>query len=149
MTSTTKRKLIGGPIKVTSVAVAAGVPLTLLYEMAPKWFEETEPGVAITGVGIIGICIIGVFFLPYMIGALKSLFSFLAKGQSKRIFVTVIVLCGVMFGLVSAVEYLYPLVQDIKIMIFGTAGSVAAGWGINSVGGAVSQPKKKEETSNG
>lgn len=147
MKTTTKRKLIGEPIKAASVAVAAGVPLTMLYEMAPKWFKETEPGVAITGVGVIALLIIGAFFLPHVFGLLKSLCAFLGAGRSRRSFVSVLVICGILFGLCKAVEYLHPLVGDIQTIIFGTSASVTAGWGLNAVGGAISATPKKEETS--
>ena len=151
MKTTTKRKLIGEPMKVASVAVAAGVPLAMLYEMAPKWFEETEPGVALTGVGVIAVLIIGAFLLPHAFGLLKRLFTFLAGGRSQRTFVSVLVICGILFGLCKAVEYLHPLVGDIQTIIFGTSGSVAAGWGINAAGNAISpgKPKNKEEKVNG
>lgn len=151
MKTTTKRKLIGEPMKVASVAVAAGVPLAMLYEMAPKWFKETEPGVALTGVGVIAVLIIGAFLLPHVFGLLKRLFTFLAGGRSQRTFVSVLVICGILFGLCKAVEYLHPLVGDIKTIIFGTSGSVAAGWGINAAGNAISpgKPKNKEEKVNG
>ena len=151
MKTTTKRKLIGEPMKVASVAVAAGVPLAMLYEMAPKWFEKTEPGVALTGVGVIAVLIIGAFLLPHVFGLLKRLFTFLAGGRSQRTFVSVLVICGILFGLCKAVEYLHPLVGDIQTIIFGTSGSVAAGWGINAAGNAISpgKPKNKEEKVNG
>lgn len=151
MKTTTKRKLIGEPMKVASVAVAAGVPLAMLYEMAPKWFEKTEPGVALTGVGVIAVLIIGAFLLPHAFGLLKRLFTFLAGGRSQRTFVSVLVICGILFGLCKAVEYLHPLVGDIQTIIFGTSGSVAAGWGINAAGNAISpgKPKNKEEKVNG
>ena len=151
MKTTTKRKLIGEPMKVASVAVAAGVPLAMLYEMAPKWFKETEPGVALTGVGVIAVLSIGAFLLPHVFGLLKRLFTFLAGGRSQRTFVSVLVICGILFGLCKAVEYLHPLVGDIKTIIFGTSGSVAAGWGINAAGNAISpgKPKNKEEKVNG
>lgn len=151
MKTTTKRKLIGEPMKVASVAVAAGVPLAMLYEMAPKWFKETEPGVALTGVGVIAVLIIGAFLLPHAFGLLKRLFTFLAGGRSQRTFVSVLVICGILFGLCKAVEYLHPLVGDIQTIIFGTSGSVAAGWGINAAGNAISpgKPKNKEEKVNG
>lgn len=151
MKTTTKRKLIGEPMKVASVAVAAGVPLAMLYEMAPKWFEKSEPGVALTGVGVIAVLIIGAFLLPHAFGLLKRLFTFLAGGRSQRTFVSVLVICGILFGLCKAVEYLHPLVGDIQTIIFGTSGSVAAGWGINAAGNAISpgKPKNKEEKVNG
>ena len=151
MKTTTKRKLIGEPMKVASVAVAAGVPLAMLYEMAPKWFEKTEPGVALTGVGVIAVLIIGAFLLPHAFGLLKRLFTFLAGGRSQRTFVSVLVICGILFGLCKAVEYLHPLVGDIQTIIFGTSGSVVAGWGINAAGNAISpgKPKNKEEKVNG
>lgn len=151
MKTTTKRKLIGEPMKVASVAVAAGVPLAMLYEMAPKWFKETEPGVALTGVGVIAVLIIGAFLLPHAFGLLKRLFTFLAGGRSQRTFVSVLVICGILFGLCKAVEYLHPLVGDIQTIIFGTSGSVAAGWGINAAGNAISpgKPKEKEDGVNG
>ena len=151
MKTTTKRKLIGEPMKAASVAVAAGVPLAMLYEMAPKWFEKTEPGVALTGVGVIAVLIIGAFLLPRVFGLLKRLFTFLAGGRSQRTFVSVLVICGILFGLCKAVEYLHPLVGDIQTIIFGTSGSVVAGWGINAAGNAISpgKPKNKEEKVNG
>ena len=151
MKTTTKRKLIGEPMKAASVAVAAGVPLAMLYEMAPKWFEKTEPGVALTGVGVIAVLIIGTFLLPHVFGLLKRLFTFLAGGRSQRTFVSVLVICGILFGLCKAVEYLHPLVGDIQTIIFGTSGSVVAGWGINAAGNAISpgKPKNKEEKVNG
>lgn len=147
MKTSTKRKLIGEPMKAASVAVAAGVPLAMLYEMAPTWFEETEPGVALTGVGVIGMLILGAFLLPHAFGLLKRLFTFLAGGRSQRTFMSVLVICGILFGLCKAVEYLHPLVGDIQTIIFGTSGSVAAGWGINAAGNAISpsKPKEKEE----
>ena len=51
-----------------------------------------------------------------------------------------------MFGVCMGVEYLYPLIGDVKTMLFGTAGSCAAGWGMDAVANVVSPKAEKEET---
>ena len=147
MTSTTKRKIVGGSLRVSSAAVAAGVPLVMLNELAPAWFKEQEAGVAITGAGIIGIVILSAILL--------SKFSVLASPvlnlfrKVKGPYLLLLILCGVLFGVCYGVEYLYPLLPDIKTMLFGTAGSCAMGWGMDAIANAVSPTAKKEDKSDG
>ena len=143
MKATTRRKLIGGSLRVSSAAVAAGVPLLMLRELAPKWFREQEAGVALTGAGVIGVIILAAVLLSKFHALAKPLLTFLKKVKGP--YLLLLILCGVMFGVCLGVEYLYPLIGDIKTMLFGTAGSCAAGWGMDAVANAVSPTAKKEE----
>ena len=143
MKATTKRKLIGGSLRVSSAAVAAGVPLLMLRELAPKWIREQEAGVALTGAGVIGVIILAAVLLSKFHALAKPLLTFLKKVKGP--YLLLLILCGVMFGVCLGVEYLYPLIGDIKTMLFGTAGSCAAGWGMDAVANAVSPTAKKEE----
>lgn len=143
MKATTKRKLIGGSLRVSSAAVAAGVPLLMLRELAPKWIREQEAGVALTGAGVIGVIILAAVLLSKFHALAKPLLTFLKKVKGP--YLLLLILCGVTFGICLGVEYLYPLIGDIKTMLFGTAGSCAAGWGMDAVANAVSPTAKKEE----
>lgn len=143
MKATTRRKLIGGSLRVSSAAVAAGVPLLMLRELAPKWIREQEAGVALTGAGVIGVIILAAVLLSKFHALAKPLLTFLKKVKGP--YLLLLILCGVMFGVCLGVEYLYPLIGDIKTMLFGTAGSCAAGWGMDAVANAVSPTAKKEE----
>lgn len=145
MTATTKRKIAGGSLRVSSAAVAAGVPLLMLRELAPKWFREQEAGVALTGAGVIGVIILVAVLLSKFHALALPLLNLLRKVKGP--YLLLMILCGVMFGVCLGVEYLYPLVGDIKTMLFGTAGSCAAGWGMDAVANVVSPTVKKEETS--
>lgn len=143
MTRATKRKLIGGSLKVSSAAVAAGVPLIMLREIAPTWFKEQEAGVAITGVGMIGIVILATILLAKFSALAMPIVTVLRKVKGS--YLLLLILCGVMFGVCYGVEYLYPLLPDIKTMLFGTAGSCAAGWGMDAIANAIS-PAKEEKS---
>lgn len=143
MKATTRRKLIGGSLRVSSAAVAAGVPLLMLRELAPKWIREQEAGVALTGAGVIGVIILAAVLLSKFHALAKPLLTFLKKVKGP--YLLLLILCGVMFGVCLGVEYLYPLIGDIKTMLFGTAGSCAAGWGMDAVANAVSPTAIKEE----
>lgn len=144
MKATTKRKIAGGSLRVTSAAVAAGVPLLMLRELAPKWFREQEAGVALTGAGVIGVIILAAVLLSKFHALARPLLTLL--GKVKGPYLMLLILCGVMFGVCMGVEYLYPLIGDVKTMLFGTAGSCAAGWGMDAVANVVSPTAKKEET---
>lgn len=143
MTSTTKRKIVGGSLRVSSAAVAVGVPLIMLREMAPAWFKEQEAGVAITGTGIIGIAILSAILLPKFRALASPLLNLFRK--VKVPYLLLLILCGILFGVCCGVEYLYPLLPDIKTMLFGTAGSCSAGWGMDAIANAVSPTAKKED----
>lgn len=144
MKATTKRKIAGGSLRVTSAAVAAGGPLLMLRELAPKWFREQEAGVALTGAGVIGVIILAAVLLSKFHALAKPLLTLL--GKVKGPYLMLLILCGVMFGVCMGVEYLYPLIGDVKTMLFGTAGSCAAGWGMDAVANVVSPKAEKEET---
>ena len=79
MKATTKRKIAGGSLRVTSAAVAAGVPLLMLRELAPKWFREQEAGVALTGAGVIGVIILAAVLLSKFHALAKPLLTLLGK----------------------------------------------------------------------
>lgn len=145
MTATTKRKIAGGSLRVSSAAVAAGVPLLMLREMAPKWFREQEAGVALTGAGVIGVIILAAVLLSKFHALALPLLNLLRKVKGP--YLLLLILCGVMFGVCLGVEYLYPLIGDVKTMLFGTAGSCAVGWGMDAVANVVSPTVKKEEAS--
>lgn len=143
MTSTTKRKIVGGSLRVSSAAVAAGVPLVMLRELAPAWFKEQDAGVAITGAGIIGIVILAAVLLSKFHSLAHPLFGLFKKVKGP--YLLLLILCGITFGVCCGVEYLYPLLPDIKTMLFGTAGSCAAGWGMDAIANVVSPTSKKEK----
>lgn len=143
MTSTTKRKIVGGSLRVSSAAVAAGVPLVMLRELAPAWFKEREAEVAITGAGIIGIVILSAIVLSKFRALASPLLNLFRKVKGP--YLLLLILCGILFGVCCGVEYLYPLLPDIKTMLFGTAGSCAAGWGMDAIANAVSPTAKKED----
>ena len=147
MTSTTKRKIVGGSLRVSSAAVAAGVPLVMLNELAPAWFKEQEAGVAITGAGIIGIVILSAILLSKFSALASPVLNLFRKVKGP--YLLLLILCGVLFGVCYGVEYLYPLLPDIKTMLFGTAGSCATGWGMDAIANAVSPTAKKEDKSDG
>jgi hypothetical protein len=147
MTSKTKRKIVGGSLRVSSAAVAAGVPLVMLNELAPAWFKEQEAGVAITGAGIIGIVILSAILLSKFRALASPVLNLFRKVKGP--YLLLLILCGVLFGVCYGVEYLYPLLPDIKTMLFGTAGSCAAGWGMDAIANAVSPTAKKEDKSDG
>ena len=143
MTSTTKRKIVGGSLRVSSAAVAAGVPLVMLRELAPAWVKEQEAGVAITGAGIIGIVILSAIVLSKFRALASPVLNLFRKVKGP--YLLLLILCGILFGVCCGVEYLYPLLPDIKTMLFGTAGSCAAGWGMDAIANAVSPTAKKED----
>ncbi len=143
MTTATKRKLVGGSLRVTSAAVAAGVPLLMLRELAPAWVEEQEPGVAITGVGVVAIIILAAILLSKFHALALPLLNLFRKVKGP--YLLLLILCGVLFGVCCGVEYLYPLIPDIRTMLFGTAGSCAAGWGMDAIANVVSPKEQKEE----
>lgn len=147
MTSKTKRKIVGGSLRVSSAAVAAGVPLVMLNELAPAWFKEQEAGVAITGAGIIGIVILSAILLSKFRALASPVLNLFRKVKGP--YLLLLILCGVLFGVCYGVEYLYPLLPDIKTMLFGTAGSCAAGWGMDAIANAVSPTAKKEDKNDG
>ena len=116
----------------------------MLRELAPKWFREQEAGVALTGAGVIGVVILAAVLLSKFHTLAKPLLTLL--GKVKGPYLMLLILCGIMFGVCVGVEYLYPLIGDVKTMLFGTAGSCAAGWGMDAVANVVNPTAKKEET---
>ena len=145
MTTATKRKIVGGSLRVSSAVVAAGVPLVMLREIAPTWIKEQEAGVAITGVGIVAMVILAAILLSKFHALALPIIALLHKVKGP--YLLLLILCGILFGMCLGVEYLYPLLPDIKTMLFGTAGSCAAGWGMDAIANAVS-PKKEASNEN-
>ena len=146
MTKTAKRKIVGGSLRVSSAAVAAGVPLVMLRELAPAWVKEQEAGVAITGVGVVAIIILAAILLSKFHSLALPLLALFKKVKGP--YLLLLILCGVMFGVCYVVEYLYPLLPDIRTMLFGTAGSCAAGWGMDAIANLVSPVAKEKKEEN-
>ena len=143
MKSSTKRKLIGGSLKTTSAAVAAGVPLIMLREIAPVWMAEQGPETTITGVGFIAILFTGLIALAKIRsladGALK-----IAK-KVKGAYLLCLIAIGLVWLVCIGAQKLYPITNDLITLCTGSAASVGAGFGIDFAAEAIN-PKKEEKS---
>ena len=146
MKATTKRKLIGGSLRVASPVVAAGVPLLMMADKFTLWVKEQSTEVALTGVGIIGAIFVALLAVTKLIQLAKPALKFLKKVKGP--WLVCLVMIGLMYLMAIGAQKLYPLSDDIINICVGSAASVGAGLGMDTAAEFVSPKAKKEETTN-
>ena len=147
MKATTKRKLIGGSLRVASPVVAAGVPLLMMAEKFTLWVKEQSTEVALTGVGIIGAIFVALLAVTKLIQLAKPALAFLKKVKGP--WLICLVMIGLMYLMAIGAQKLYPLTDDIINICVGSAASVGAGLGMDTAAEFVSPTAKKEDKSDG
>lgn len=143
MKSTTKRKLIGGSLRVASPVVAAGVPLLMMADKFTLWVKEQSTEVALTGVGIIGAIFVALLAVTKLIQLAKPALAFLKKVKGP--WLVCLVMIGLIYLMAIGAQKLYPLTDDIINICVGSAASVGAGLGMDTAAEFVSPKAKKEE----
>lgn len=146
MKAATKRKLIGGSLRVTSPVVAAGVPLLMMADKFTLWVKEQSTEVALTGVGIIGAIFVALLAVTKLIQLAKPALAFLKKVKGP--WLVCLVMIGLMYLMAVGAQKLYPLSDDIINICVGSAASVGAGLGMDTAAEFVSPKAKKEDTTN-
>lgn len=146
MKATTKRKLIGGSLRVASPVVAAGVPLLMMADKFTLWVKEQSTEVALTGVGIIGAIFVGLLAVTKLIQLAKPALAFLKKVKGP--WLVCLVMIGLMYLMAIGAQKLYPLTDDIINICVGSASSVGVGLGMDTAAEFVSPKAKKEEKDN-
>lgn len=147
MKSTTKRKLIGGSLRVTSPVVAAGVPLLMMADKFTLWVKEQSTEVALTGVGIIGAIFVALLAVTKLIQLAKPVLAFLKKVKGP--WLVCLVMIGLLYLMAVGAQKLYPLTDDIINISVGSAASVGAGLGMDTAAEFVSPKAKKEDKRDG
>ena len=147
MKTTTKRKLIGGSLRVASPVVAAGVPLLMMADKFTLWVKEQSTEVALTGVGIIGAIFVALLAVTKLIQLAKPALAFLKKVKGP--WLVCLVMIGLLYLMAVGAQKLYPLTDDIINICVGSAASVGAGLGMDTAAEFVSPKAKKEDTTNG
>lgn len=146
MKATTKRKLIGGSLRVASPVVAAGVPLLMMADKFTLWVKEQNTEVALTGVGIIGAIFVALLAVTKLIQLAKPAMAFLKKVKGP--WMVCLVMIGLIYLMAVGARKLYPLTDDIINICVGSAASVGAGLGMDTAAEFVSPKAKKEDTTN-
>ena len=144
MKATTKRKLIGGSLRVASPVVAAGVPLLMMADKFTLWVKEQSTEVALTGVGIIGAIFVALLAVTKLIQLAKPALAFLKKVKGP--WLVCLVMIGLMYLMAIGAQKLYPLTEDINNICVGSAASVGAGLGMDTAAEFVSPKVKKEDS---
>lgn len=147
MKSTTKRKIAGSLLKVASAAVAAGVPLIMLREIAPVWVKENGSGTAITGVGILAIVFAGAIILSKIKKLTSGFWS--AVKKVKGVYMLCLVLIALVWIVCVGAQRLYPLTDDVITLCAGSAVSVGAGFGMDVAAEIIIPKEKNKEKENG
>lgn len=147
MKATTKRKLIGGSLRVTSPVVAAGVPLLMMADKFTLWVKEQSTEVALTGVGIIGAIFVALLAVTKLIQLAKPALAFLKKVKGP--WLACLIMIGLLYLMAVGAQKLYPLTDDIINICIGSAASVGAGLGMDTAAEFVSPKAKKEDKSDG
>lgn len=143
MKETTKRKLIGGSLRVASPVVAAGVPLLMMLDMFTLWVREQTTEIALTGIGMICVIFVAVLAISKLIQLLKPAMAFLKKVKGP--WLVCLVMIGLLYLMAIGAQKLYPLTDDIINICVGSAASVGAGLGMDTAAEFVSPKAKKEE----
>ena len=146
MKAATKRKLIGGSLRVASPVVAAGVPLLMMADKFTLWVKEQSTEVALTGVGIIGAIFVALLAVTKLIQLAKPALAFFKKVKGP--WLVCLVMIGLMYLMAVGAQKLYPLTEDIINICVGSAVSVGAGLGMDTAAEFVSPKAKKEEKDN-
>ena len=146
MKATTKRKLIGGSLRVASPVVAAGVPLLMMADKFTLWVKEQSTEVALTGVGIIGAIFVALLAVTKLIQLAKPALAFLKKVKGP--WLVCLVMIGLIYLMAIGAQKLYPLTEDIINICVGSAASVGAGLAMDTAAEFVSPKAKKEEKDN-
>lgn len=144
MKTTTKRKLIGGSLRVASPVVAAGVPLLMMADKFTLWVKEQSTEVALTGVGIIGAIFVALLAVTKLIQLAKPALAFLKKVKGP--WLVCLVMIGLTYLMAVGAQKLYPLTDDIINICVGSAASVGAGLGMDTAAEFVSPKAKKEDS---
>jgi len=144
MKATTKRKLIGGSLRVASPVVAAGVPLLMMADKFTLWVKEQSTEVALTGVGIIGAIFVALLAVTKLIQLAKPALAFLKKVKGP--WLVCLVMIGLMYLMAIGAQKLYPLTDDIINICVRSAASVGAGLGMDTAAEFVSPKAKKEDS---
>ena len=144
MKATTKRKLIGGSLRVASPIVAAGVPLLMMADKFTLWVKEQSTEVALTGIGTIGAIFVALLAIGKLIQLLKPAMVFLKKVKGP--WLVCLVMIGLIYLMAVGAQKLYPLTDDIINICVGSAASVGAGLGMDTAAEFVSPKAKKEAT---
>lgn len=143
MKATTKRKLIGGSLRVASPVVAAGVPLLMMFDKFTLWIKEQTTEIALTGIGMICVIFVAMLAIGKLIQLLKPALAFLKKVKGP--WLACLVMIGLMYLMAVGAQKLYPLTEDIINICVGSAASVGAGLGMDTAAEFVSPKAKKEE----
>jgi hypothetical protein len=144
MKATTKRKLIGGSLRVASPVVAAGVPLLMMGDKFTLWVAEQRTEVALTGVGIIGAIFIGLIAIKKVMQLAKPAMAVVKRVKGP--WLACLVVIGLIYLMAVGAKKLYPMTDDIINICIGSAASVGAGLGMDTAAEFVSPKAKKEDS---
>ena len=143
MKATTKRKLIGGSLRVASPVVAAGVPFLMMANKFTLWIKEHSTEVSLTGIGILSAIFAALIFVPKIIKLAQPVIQFLNKVKGPWLVCLIVI--GLVYLIAIGAQKLYPLTEDIINICVGSAASVGAGLGMDTAAEFVSPKAKKEE----
>lgn len=143
MTATTKRKIIGGSLRVVSPVVAAGVPLLMMADKFTLWAATEDTGVALTGMGMVGVLFAALILITKIRKLAEPVVKFFKRVKGP--YMVSLIIIGLIWAMCVGAQQLYPISGDIITLCMGSAASVGAGFGMDTAAEFVSPKKKKEE----
>lgn len=146
MKATTKRKLIGGSLRVASTVVAAGVPFLMMANKFTLWIKEHSTEVSLTGIGVLSAIFAALIFVPKIIKLAQPVIQFFNKVKGPWLVCLIVI--GLVYLIAIGAQNLYPMTEDIINICVGSAASVGAGLGMDTAAEFVSPKAKKEEKDN-
>lgn len=141
MTQLTKRKLISGGLRASSVLVAGAVPIWLIAQKFPLWATEQPAGVTLTGAGIVAAIVAVLVLWKKILLAVKPMWK---KMKNMRgVVIGTVLVSGAVLLVSFLIKQIYPILPDIETICMGGVISGLGGVGLD-VAASYVMPKEKE-----
>ena len=144
MTQLTKRKLISGGLRASSVLVAGAVPIWLIAQKFPLWATEQSSGVALTGAGIVAVIVAVLVLWKKIVMWIKPLWQKLKN--LRGVVIGTVLVSGAILLVSFLIKQIYPILPDIETICMGGVISGLGGVGLDVAASCVLPKEKKEKT---
>lgn len=143
MTQQTKRKLISGGLRASSVLVAGAVPIWLIAQKFPLWATEQSSGVALTGAGIVAAIVAVLVLWKKIIMWIKPLWQMLKN--LRGVVIGTVLISGAILLVSFLIKQIYPILPDIETICMGGVVSGLGGVGLDVAASLVLPKEVKTE----
>ncbi len=143
MTQQTKRKLISGGLRASSVLVAGAVPIWLIAQKFPLWATEQSSGVALTGAGIVAAIVAVLVLWKKIIMWIKPVWQKLKN--LRGVVIGTVLISGAILLVSFLIKQIYPILPDIETICMGGVVSGLGGVGLDVAASLVLPKEVKTE----